>query len=80
MRPVYMCSWCNLTGSEEDIILHESGCHKNPTNILIEEIRKNCPYRERYWEDFYRFYRCKKKPDGRGGYEDCDGGFECENL
>lgn len=80
MKLIYECEWCNFRGTEEIVRSHEKQCQYSPKALAIQEIRENCPYRVPYYEDFYKFYYCKKKRDRSGGYKDCDGGFECENF
>ena len=32
MKPVYRCDYCDVTGTEEEILKHEAECIKNPHN------------------------------------------------
>lgn len=60
MKPIYRCEYCNVTGTEEEILKHEEECLKNYN-------RKGCTTCKHCWTDGLKTAGCKKGreiPDG----------------
>ena len=69
MKPLYKCDFCDMTGTEENVYIHEATCTDNPN-------RKSCQYCENKKTSFNSskvIYTCdfKNIPEGQQ-YINCD--------
>ena len=69
MKALYKCDFCDMTGTEEDVYIHEATCMNNPK-------RKSCQYCENKKTSFNSskvIYTCDFKdiPEGQQ-YINCD--------